>query len=215
MMSTPDPFSLPALDILCFFGTFNPPHLGHTQALQSALRALPDLEKILVIPPAFHVWGKKPVSFDHRIQMARLAFEKLDSRVEVNDIEKTNNLSGYTVETLSLLQKDYRGKKIGILLGSDSMETFDTWKEFDGILKVASIFVAPRGKKKQHEVISILPEKLVLYLGRRIFFLPDQIENKALFTSSTAVRLEIPTHGVVELDPEVLSYITTHHLYTE
>lgn len=39
-----------------FTGTFNPPHVGHTEAIRYSFRQLPDLTSVIVIP---HTWNKK------------------------------------------------------------------------------------------------------------------------------------------------------------
>ena len=39
-----------------FTGTFNPPHVGHTEAIRYSLQELPQLKSVIVIP---HSWNKK------------------------------------------------------------------------------------------------------------------------------------------------------------
>ena len=39
-----------------FTGTFNPPHVGHTEAIRYSLQELPNLTSVIVIP---HTWNTK------------------------------------------------------------------------------------------------------------------------------------------------------------
>lgn len=155
--------------ILLFFCTCNPPHDGHAYALRLALSQIPDVEKILVIPPRKHVWGKETLPFEERLSLARGLFLPIDPRIEVSRLEEANDLSGYTIDTLHHLKKIHPGSQFGLLVGEDTLAVFDKWKDWQEILELVKIFVAPTWKASQEGLIA--SEQIEKFLGDRIILL--------------------------------------------
>ncbi len=204
---------LPAVDLLLFFCTCNPPHIGHSEAILNALANLSSLQKVLVFPPYHHVWGKDMVSFTDRIAMARLAFEPLDPRIEVSELEAMPGLSGYSIDTILLIEKQYPGKRLGMLVGADTLSAFSKWRQWEEDLRKVMLLVAPRGDIHQSQARAAIPPELVGHVDREIFFLPDSTDTPALQTSSTTIRLELPRGISLKVSPAVLEYIQSKKLF--
>ena len=82
-----------------FGGSFHPPHLGHTQAIECLFKN-PGVMKIIVLPSYGTPLKKVAVSFDQRMEMAKLAFSSIPS-VKVSDFEQKHQ----TQYTWQLLEK--------------------------------------------------------------------------------------------------------------
>lgn len=126
-----------------FGGSFNPPHLGHVLACHYALLRWP-LDKVLVVPSYRHAFGKQLEKYEHRMAMCRLAFQHLDSRIEVSNVEDGRDGDSYTIDTVRLLKQDDPAAKFFLLVGGDIPAAFARWKESDALLELAPMLVIPR-----------------------------------------------------------------------
>jgi nicotinate (nicotinamide) nucleotide adenylyltransferase len=112
-----------------FGGTFNPPHMGHLMIAERAREAA-ELKKIIFIP-AFqppHKIGREIISPKHRLEMTKLAV-KGNRSFEVSDIEIRQAGISYTVQTLRALRTMLPVAELFLILGSDSLAEYHSWKE--------------------------------------------------------------------------------------
>jgi len=179
------------LKIGIYGGSFNPPHLGHMAAAESAAKYL-GLDELLLIPagiPPHKMLSADAAGADDRLAMTRLMGEQiaLDTgvKVTVSDMEIARGGKSYTADTLRILHEEHPDDELWLLMGTD----------MDG----EELF-APQRK----------------YLGQRFpgsrivtMTLPNLVD-----VSSTELRARIPkreTDGL--LAPAVLGYIYRKHLY--
>ena len=112
-------------------GTFNPIHFGHLEIAKAALNLL-KLDKLIFIP-AGNPWQKDDfISFDHRLKMLKLAIKDM-ANVEISEIEKDEIKPSYTYQTLEELHSIYPESEFILLVGSDAIKSFGTWKKPDWI----------------------------------------------------------------------------------
>lgn len=130
-----------------FGGTFNPPHLGHLR-LARAFAARFALERVLVIPTFVPPHKLTPDLADAatRVRMCRLLFGEAPFEVSTMEIDRGGR--SYTVETLETLHAQYPGEALFLLVGSDMLETLDTWYRAADIRKLCTICAAAREKGK-------------------------------------------------------------------
>ena len=102
-------------------GSFNPPHVGHA-LLAHAMLSTEDLDELWIIPVWQHPFGKDSVSFEHRMDMCRLAFSLLGNRVRILDIESVLPTPSYTVQPLSAIHAVRPGIKPTLIIASDISE---------------------------------------------------------------------------------------------
>jgi nicotinate-nucleotide adenylyltransferase len=126
-----------------FGGSFNPPHMAHVLACQFALCAWP-LERILVVPSFVHPFDKDLAPYEHRVEMARLAFARLAPWVEVSRIEQEMGGVSYTVETVEELRQRFPGAKLHLIIGSDLVSELPQWRDSARLQKLAPPLVVPR-----------------------------------------------------------------------
>ncbi len=124
-------------------GSFDPPHLAHLAIASAALEAL-CLERVLFVPAAAppHKDSSRRTPAAVRLEMVELAVAD-DERFAVSSIEIDEGLV-YTCDTLAALSRRFPEYDIVFLLGSDSLCDFDSWRNPEEILRLASLAVALR-----------------------------------------------------------------------
>ena len=96
------------MDIAIYGGSFNPPHLGHREAVITALEKLnPDL--LLIIPdhePPHKEMKEGSPSPEQRLELCRLTFSDLE-KVEISALELERSGKSYTYDTVVSLRELY------------------------------------------------------------------------------------------------------------
>ena len=126
-----------------FGGSFDPPHLAHeTLAREAVLQLKLDL---LYIVPTGQAWHKSRVLSDanHRLAMARLAFESCPQTI-VEEMETSRAGPSYTVQTLTELQARHPQATFYLLVGKDQAASFSQWHQWARILEIAQLVVVER-----------------------------------------------------------------------
>ncbi|RKY46440.1 MAG: nicotinate (nicotinamide) nucleotide adenylyltransferase [Candidatus Omnitrophota bacterium] len=126
-------------------GTFNPPHIGHIILAQEVLDKL-NLDKILFIPA--NIPPHKNASLieaKHRLKMVKLSIEG-NKNFSLLDCEIKRGGVSYTVDTLRELRKIFPSYEFYLIIGSDLAKDFNTWKDYQEIMKLAKVVV---GKRKE------------------------------------------------------------------
>jgi nicotinate-nucleotide adenylyltransferase len=193
------------MNIGLFGGSFNPPHVGHLWlADQFRVKGNLDLIWILVSPDPPHKEPSKLVSYEHRLEMARLTF--LNSfGVELNVIEEELPKPNYTYQTVEALKSKYPTSTFWLCIGEDSLHDLTTWMEPNRLVRNINLLVARRGAFTQTSDP-----------------FPDEWSNKVSYidivpksTSSTTIRERVASGQSIEemVTPEVMKYIVNHKLY--
>lgn len=207
-----------------FGGTFNPIHTGHINSLVEVQKKL-NLDEIKVVP-AYQSPGRELIDTptpDQRLEMVELGLKDQYDFIEVDSREIERQGVSYTVETLNSLQEESPEDEFFLIIGLDQFATFDTWKDFDKILKLSNVVVTsrpgynfPLGKKDFpagfHASISEFDGyQCLLESGRWIHF----IRLNDIDISSTEVRrrLKIGQSTDKYLTLAVENYIHNNNLY--
>ncbi len=193
-----------------FGGTFNPPHLGHAEAVRECIARL-RLDKVLVIPNALpphkEIADGSPDA-ETRLRLTRLGFEHV-KHCAVSDMEISRGGVSYTVDTLRRLRERYPSDKLYLLMGTDMLMCFERWRDFEEILRLATLAVFARRGGERKELFR-QSEKLRLAYGAQTRF----VEFDALDVSSTGIRALLPERGGADvLAPEVYGEIIKRRLY--
>lgn len=125
-------------------GTFDPVHIGHV-ALGMAAISEADLDKLIVVPAYIQPFkqGKRVTDDEHRLAMARMAFENVQ-KAEISTIEIDRMRVSYTFDTLSELKKQYPDKDLFFITGADAFMEIDTWYKGIDLLDNFSFIVSVR-----------------------------------------------------------------------
>lgn len=188
--------------VALFGGSFNPPHVGHVLAAAYVL-SVGLVERVLVVPVFEHAFGKRLEPFEHRLQMARRAFDWLP-QVEVSSLEERLGVPSRTLRTVQVLEAEHPEWRLRLLVGSDITGEIQKWYAFDEIQRRAPPLILTRAGAG-----AALPGE-----GQGPALLPE--------VSSTRIRqlLESAAAGgpggaeLGALVPRaVLDYIAAHQLY--
>jgi len=191
-------------------GTFNPPHVGHIQAAQSAVTAL-GLTKLLMIPdriaPHKQIPDGSPTP-EQRLQMLHIATAGIGS-IEVSDIELRREGPSYSYVTVEHLREQYPHGELVLLMGTDMFLSFLSWKNPDRILRNAALGVFYRGEKGEKAAIEAKKAEMEA-MGAKVYL----VENEVVNISSTQMRRLLAFRCAGELLPNgVLDYIRENRLY--
>jgi nicotinate-nucleotide adenylyltransferase len=127
-----------------YFGSFNPVHTGHLIIANSVINET-DLERIW-----FVVSPQNPFKDDHDLLQARkrLALVKksviADERFFVSDVEFRLSKPSFTIHTLRHLRSAHPEHTFSVIMGSDSFDAIDKWKDFQSIISEYKIFIFRR-----------------------------------------------------------------------
>ena len=192
-----------------FGGAFDPPHLAH-QAIAQALIHQQQLDLLYIVPTG-QAWHKSRVLSDanHRMTMARLAFQNMP-QVVVDDMETQRVGPSYTVDTLDELQLRHPKADFYVLVGADQAASFTLWHQWQRLLEMAQLVVVQRpvanaDKADPHEWHNLPPARVM------------RMNIPLMNISSSSVRASYAS-GHPESDllsPSVALYIQQNHLYLE
>jgi nicotinate-nucleotide adenylyltransferase len=126
----------------------NPITNGHlTMGLE--ILALTDVDEVWYYLVGKHAWGKKLMSADHRLAMARLATAPY-ARLKVNDFEIVQAEAIYekTTETAVILRDffcpQYPSHEFSWVMGSDVAQSFHLWGAADWMARNMTFFIIHR-----------------------------------------------------------------------
>ena len=127
-----------------FFGSFNPMHIGH-KIIASYMAEFSDLDKVmLVVSPQNPLKAKSSLLDQYqRLMIIRMEVED-NPMLQVSDIEFNMPQPSYTIDTLVRLKEKYPNNDYALIMGSDNLQTFHKWKNYEQILEDYSLYVFPR-----------------------------------------------------------------------
>ena len=189
-------------------GTFNPPHLGHFRGAEYALEQL-RLDKLLMMPAhtAPHK-GDCQATPQQRLQMVQLGLGDRED-ITASDLEINRGGVSYTADTVEQMAALHPDGELFLIMGTDMLASFDTWKDPQRIVKHATLAVLCRGEKGEMEAIEEAMPKLKA-MGAKVQIL----ENPITAISSTDLRRMIAFRCASEFLPQpVEEYILQNGLY--
>jgi nicotinate-nucleotide adenylyltransferase len=143
--------------VALFGGSFNPPHVGHVLAVTYAL-SVGRVDRVVVVPVFDHALGKRLESFEHRLEMARRAFDWLP-QVDVSSIEERLGTPSRTLRTVLALESEHPEWDLRLLVGSDITGEIEKWHAWAEIERRAPPLILERaGARGAAGAPSLLPE---------------------------------------------------------
>ena len=128
-----------------FGGSFNPPHMGHLNSLQTVLKKA-GLDQIRVIPAAQNplkvpTEGPSP---EQRLEMTKLAIQGWGDSFVVDDQELKRGGKSFTIETIKNLRKTIAADDLFLIIGMDKLEELEQWKNPSDLIKETNIIITSR-----------------------------------------------------------------------
>lgn len=191
-----------------FGGTFDPPHIGHTELAYDFYRSSnPDLLIVMpsFIPPHKANYGTSPSA---RFEMTKLAFlplGELGVNYIVSDYEISKADTSYTIDTVNYLLKRYCVEKIDLCVGSDMLFYFEKWKSAEQLMQKCVIYTKERFQN-EHTSLCDYADYLTEKYGAEIHIMPGQVVE----ISSTELRND---SRCALISPAVSEYMKKNGLY--
>ena len=186
-------------------GSFDPIHNGH---LNMAIKSYEqyDLDEVWLIPNgnAPHKKSDKMADARHRLAMCQLVANEYPY-IKTSDIEIASQEYSFTYITMTKLKERYPEHIFYFIMGADSLDYFDKWRNPEIIAQKSVILVVNRDdfseddlKEKIKKINAIFPADI------RIVHCPK------VDVSSTELRQKLDKADVL---PEVYEYICQNELY--
>ncbi len=138
--------------IAVFGGSFNPPANSHISLAKQILENDNNIEKVIFVPVNVKYNKEGLASNEDRFFMLQKICEN-NKGLEVSDIEITSQRQLYTIETLRLIQEQYKEYDIYFVLGTDNLKELETWHDADELLKNFKMLVLERGEDSVERII--------------------------------------------------------------
>lgn len=123
-------------------GTLDPVHNGHIQVAKAALEQL-GLDSVMLLPAGDPPHKSNPISKQDRFEMVCLAANEVEGLFP-SDIEINRKGTTYTVDTLHQLHRDKPCVEWYYLIGADTLDVLDTWRNFHEVAKLCTFAVTGR-----------------------------------------------------------------------
>lgn len=180
-------------------GSFDPPHYGHKKIAEFVIQEL-NLDKLLIIPVGIASHGKNNLSSsEDRMKMCELTFKDIKKSF-ISSIEIDMMGVSYTYKTLEVIIEKYgKNNEYFEIIGEDSANYFDKWKEYEKILELSTVVVLKR--KGFRNVVN--SSKIIT------------VDNPYFEISSTEIREKIRNNENVSkfLEKETEKFIREKKLY--
>lgn len=132
------------MNIGLYFGSFNPVHNGHLIIAQHLLNETA-LDKIwFVVSPQNPFKQQKTLLNEYdRLHLITIAIEGTPA-LKATDIEFKLPRPSYTIDTMTYLGEKYPQHTFSIIIGSDSFQNIDSWKNGELLKARYTIYVYGR-----------------------------------------------------------------------
>jgi nicotinate-nucleotide adenylyltransferase len=186
-----------------FGGSFDPPHLGHLVIAETARRAM-NLDAVFLVPAYQppHKEGSHRSTAQDRLAMTRLSVLG-NAKLKVSDLELRRKGISYTVDTVRAFRMRFPKAMLFLIIGSDSLRQFHSWKSPTEILREASLIVYRRPRSVR--IRGRLPSRSVSF-----------VEGPRMEISSTEIRARIQRGKSIRylVRDNVLKFIEKKKLYS-
>ena len=175
------------MNIGLYFGSFNPIHIGHLIIANHVLNET-SINKIwfIVSPQNPFKESKTLLNEFDRLHLVRLATQD-DNRIKCSDIEFNLPRPSYTSNTLAFLSEKYPEHQFSIIMGSDSYQNLDKWKNFETIINNYPVYVY---KREGHEIKKTFDKEALILNAPIIQISASQIREH--IRSAKSIRYLVP-----------------------
>jgi nicotinate-nucleotide adenylyltransferase len=149
-----------------FFGSFNPVHIGH-MVIANYMLEFTDLQRLwFVVSPHNPLKPKASLLADHqRLELVRLSIGD-NNKMKASNIEFKLSQPSYTVNTLAHFREKYPSHEFVLIMGTDNLQSFHKWKNYEHILEHYELYVYPRpgyegGSLRDHKKVTLVETPLM------------------------------------------------------
>lgn len=189
-------------------GTLDPVHRGHVDIALQVMSAM-QLDRVMLLPAGDPPHKSRTTAKVDRLRMAEIAAEEHEG-LFVCDAEINRKGTTYTVDTLMELSRRQPDVTWIYIVGADTLNVLDSWREFPKVAKLCS-FAAVRRPGSDEELCRVRAQELWEKYGARIALL--DLDGPGI--SSTEIRRHVSAGmDILPLVPGgVADYIREKGLY--
>jgi len=175
------------MNIGLYFGSFNPIHIGHLIIANHVLNETSINKVWFIVSPQNPFKESKTLlnEFD-RLHLVRLATQD-DNRIKCSDIEFNLPKPSYTSNTLTFLSEKHPEHQFSLIMGSDSYQNLDKWKNYEIIINNYPVYVY---KREGHEIKKTFDKEAVILNAPIIQISASQIREHIRLAKS--IRYLVP-----------------------
>ncbi len=131
------------INIAVFGGSFDPPHCGHCEIIEQALKNL-DIDKLFIIPTFLNPFKK---NFFAPPELRLKWLQKLyryNKKIQICQYEIKNARPTSTYESIEYLHVKYNIKKCYLIIGADNLEKLTSWQNYELLKQKVEFVIATR-----------------------------------------------------------------------
>ncbi|WP_308638806.1 nicotinate-nucleotide adenylyltransferase [Paenibacillus silvisoli] len=186
-------------------GTFDPIHIGHMLAAETAREAC-GLDEVWFIPA-----GQPPLKESGPVADGQTRLEMVYRAVDFQphframDIELDSDGKSFTINTIKALQEQYPGREFSIIIGTDRVNDLPKWHQIEELAGMVR-FIGMRRGGQDMEVDSLpafLQDRLTVVDMPQIKLSSTDIRDR--LAQGRSIRFLVPD--------KVYSFITRNGLY--
>ncbi len=127
-----------------YFGSFNPIHIGHL-IIANHIANNTDAQEVwfIVSPQNPFKPSNTLLNENHRLNLVRTAIDS-EKKLKASNVEFKLPKPSYTVNTLAYLGEQYPTHDFAIIMGSDSFQNLNKWKNAEIIIKNYNLYLYKR-----------------------------------------------------------------------
>jgi nicotinate-nucleotide adenylyltransferase len=200
-------------------GTFDPVHCGHVHAAECVRKFLGlDAIRLVLNAQPVHKSSEQAMTA-HRWAMLKAVCANRQGLI-ADDVEVRRGGRSYTVDTLSLLRREFPQAVLCWIVGEDSFATLTSWRRWENLLDHCNLVVIPRPGQnidlsEQIKALCRKYETAYFDATRNGQIVRASLPMRAV--SSTEIRQRIALgQSVADLvEADVEQYIRRHKLYKD
>jgi nicotinate-nucleotide adenylyltransferase len=183
-----------------YFGSFNPPHIGHMAIANYILEFGPIDELWFVVSPQNpHKEKASLIQSRTRLEMVRVAIGKFPN-MRISDVEFYLPQPSFTINTLVHLEEKFPEYEFCLIMGMDNLQSFKKWRAWETILENYKLLVYPR---PGFDVAELAEHKNVELVDAPLMEISSSFIRKSL-KSKKNIRFFLPPEVVAMIDEEGL-----------
>lgn len=192
-------------------GTFDPVHVGHLHGARAVRREL-GLDSVTLVLSARPPHRSAAASAEDRWRMLQIAAAD-DAGIEASDLELRRRGPSYSIDTIEAFRA--RGETVVWILGSDGLDAFRTWHEYEAFAAACHLAVLARPPAAVTALPGFREAGDAAALAGQDTGLLFRARTPMLDVSATGVRASIARGEDASglLTPAVWNYIRNRGLY--
>ena len=132
------------MNIGLYFGSFNPIHTGHLIIASHIISNSNMTELWFVVSPQNPFKNKAGLlNENHRLNLIKTAIEG-EQHLKTSNVEFKLPRPSYTIDTLTYLSEKYPQHAFSVIMGSDSFQNLEKWKNYQSLISNYSIYIYKR-----------------------------------------------------------------------